>query len=195
MNVLLIILALLLGLSFYVIVVYNGLQTLLTQIEAAIQEIGNQLKRQAGLIPNLQSSVKAYLKHEKGIFEMLSDARKHVADAADKTSPQALDKVEQDLQQLIPKLQIAVEDNPELKANETVQQFMAELRDTSDKLMYSRRAVIDLTQVFNQKLVTFPSNFVAKLFGFKKQAGFATAKSGPHMEVSASEMEDPKVDL
>lgn len=195
MNILYVILALLLALGFYVIVIYNGLQTLLTQIEAAIQEIGNQLKRQAGLIPNLQNSVKAYLKQEKDIFQMLSDARKDVADAAEKTSAKTLDKVERDLQQIIPKLQIAVEDNPELKSNETVQQFMAELRDTSDKLMYSRRAVIDLTQNFNQQLVTFPSNVIAGVFGFKKQPGFATAKTGPHVEISTAEMEEPKVNL
>lgn len=195
MNILYVILALLLGFAFYVIVIYNGLQTLLTQIEAAIQEIGNQLKRQAGLIPNLQNSVKAYLKQEKDIFEMLSDARKDIADATEKTSGKALDKVERDLQQIIPKLQVAVEDNPELKSNETIQQFMAELRDTADKLMYSRRAVIDLTQNFNQKLVTFPSNVVATVFGFKKQPGFATPSTGSHMEVSAAEMEEPKVNL
>ncbi len=195
MNLPIIVLAILVVLAFYVIAVYNGLQTLLTQIEASIQEIGNQLKRQASLIPNLENSVKAYLKHEKGVFELLADARKHIADATEKTSGANLDKVEKDLQALVPKLQIAVEDNPELKANETIQQFMAELRDTADKLMYSRRAVIDLTQNFNEKLVTFPSNLVAKAFGFRKQAGLATAATGPHLEVSRAEMEEPKVSL
>lgn len=195
MNLPLIVLAILVVLAFYVVGVYNGLQTLLTQIEASIQEIGNQLKRQASLIPNLESSTKAYLKHEKGVFELLASARKHIASAAEKTSGANLDKVEADLQAILPKLQIAVEDNPELKANETVQQFMAELRDTADKLMYARRAVIDLTQNFNEKLVTFPSNLVAKMFGFKKQPGFATAATGAHMSVSAAETAEHKVNL
>lgn len=65
MSVALIVIAILLVVGFYVMGVYNSLQTLLTQIEASIQEIGNQLKRQANLIPNLQSSVKAFLKQEK----------------------------------------------------------------------------------------------------------------------------------
>ena len=47
----------------YVVSVYNGLQTIKTRIVASIQEIGNQLKRQSNLIPNLQESAKAYLKH------------------------------------------------------------------------------------------------------------------------------------
>jgi len=45
--------------SFYVVSVYNWLQTTLTRIKASIQEIGNQLKRQSNLIPNLETSAKA----------------------------------------------------------------------------------------------------------------------------------------
>lgn len=195
MAILLIILGVLLVAAFYVVGVYNSLQTLLTQIEASIQEIGNQLKRQANLIPNLQTSVKAYLKQEKDIFQMLTDARKSVEQATKKTTAESLEQVEQQLNQVLPRLQVAVEDNPELKSNETVQQFMAELRDTADKLTYARRALIDLTQNYNQKLVTFPSNFVANLFSFKKQKGLVTPMSGEHVEVSAAETQDIKVDL
>ena len=195
MEVLLIILGVLVVAVIYGISVYNSLQTLLTQIEASIQEIGNQLKRQANLIPNLQTSVKAYLKQEKGIFEMLTDARKSVDAAVKDATGASLEKVERQLNEVLPRLQVMVEDNPELKSNETIQQFMAELRDTADKLTYSRRALIDLTQNFNQKLVTFPSNIVANLFGFKKQAGLVTPMSGEHVSVSAGETQDVKVDL
>ena len=64
--------------SFYVVSVYNWLQTTLTRIKASIQEIGNQLKRQSNLIPNLETSANAYLKHEKEIYKALTDARKAV---------------------------------------------------------------------------------------------------------------------
>lgn len=195
MPVLWILLIVVLVAGFYVVGIYNSLQTLLTQIEASIQEIGNQLKRQASLIPNLQTSVKAYLKQEKEIFQMLTDARKSV-DAAVKTgSDQSISEAESALQAVIPRLQVAVEDNPELKSNETIQQFMNELRDTADKLTYARRALIDLTQNYNEKLVTFPSNLIANMFNFKKQSGLATALTGSHVEVTADEMSDPKVDL
>jgi len=195
MSVALIVIAILLVVGFYVMGVYNSLQTLLTQIEASIQEIGNQLKRQANLIPNLQSSVKAFLKQEKSIFEMLTQARKSVDKAMADTSAKSLETAEKQIQAVLPKLQVLVEDNPELKSNETIQQFMSELRDTADKLTYARRALIDLTQNFNQKLVTFPSNLVANIFGFKKQKGLATPLSGEHIEVSTSETGDVKVDL
>lgn len=194
MNPLFIFLIILVLLAGYGVMVYNGLQTLLTQIEASIQEIGNQLKRQASLIPNLEASVKSFMKQEKDIFGMLTDARKSVA-AASPDNMQSVEAAEQQLAAVLPRLQVAIEDNPELQSNQTVQQFMNELRDTSDKLMYARRSVIDLTQEYNQKLVTFPSNVVARMFGFTKQAGIATALTGKHVEVSAAELEDPKVNL
>lgn len=179
----------------YVVGLYNGLQSLLTQIEAATQEIGNQLKRQASLIPNLESSVKAFMKQEKEVFTLLSQARQSIEKASKSGSASAIEVAEDQLNAVLPRLQVVVEDNPELKSNETVQQFMAELRDTADKLSYSRRAVIDVTQQYNMKLVVFPSNILASLFGFKKQAGLATPNKGAHLEVSEDETKDHKVSL
>src|SRR3990170_1430454 len=72
---------LVLGLIVYVISTYNWLATVRTRIQASVQEIGNQLKRQAELIPNLEESAKGYLKHEKDIIKTLADARKAVTEA------------------------------------------------------------------------------------------------------------------
>lgn len=185
----------LIALGLYAISVYNTLQRLLTQITASIQEIGNQLKRQASLIPNLESSVKGFLKHEGGIFKLLTDARKSVAQAAESNSLPDVEKAATAMQALMPKMNLMVEDNPELKSNETVTQFMRELTDTADKLMYARRSLIDLTQNFNEKIVVFPSNLVAGLFGLKQQQGLQTAQTGQHVEVSSGEMKDVKVDI
>lgn len=195
MPLLTIVLVGLVALAFYVVSVYNGLQSLKTQIQASIQEIGNQLKRQASLIPNLESSVKGYLKHEKEVFKMLTDARKSVEQAEKSGSAADIEKAIESIQTMVPKIAIAVEDNPEMKADKTVTKFMDELRDTADKLMYARRSVIDLSQAYNVKLVTFPSNIVANMFSFKPEKGIATPTSGEHMEVSSSEMKDPEVSL
>jgi len=179
----------------YVVSVYNTLQRLKTEIQASIQEIGNQLKRQASLIPNLQAAVKGYMKQEKEIFKMLTDARTAAEDAAKSGSASDIEDAINKLNQVMPKINVAVEDNPEIKSDATVTQFMSELRDTADKLMYARRSVIDLSQNYNVQLVTFPSNFVAKMFGFTPEKGLATAMSGSHLSVSESEMSDVKVDL
>lgn len=179
----------------YAISLYNSLQTLKTRITASIQEIGNQLKRQASLIPNLQASVKAYMKQEKDIFGMLTDARKSVEAAENSSSMKKVDQAIADLNSVMGRLNILVESNPEIKSDQTVTQFMRELTDTADKMSYARRALIDLSQMYNQRLVVFPSNIVANMFGFKPEKGLATATTGAHVEVSDDEMEDVKVSL
>lgn len=174
---------------------YNFFVSTKARIKASVQEIGNQLKRQADLIPNLESSVKGYLKHEKGIFESLTEARKAIASALKTGDVQKMADAGSKLASLIPNISVAVESNPEIKGNEVVVKLMDELRDTSDKVMYARRLVIDLTADFNVKKATFPSNIVAGMFGFSEQPGLITPESGAHTEVKSSDLETPKVSL
>ncbi len=186
MNITLIILAVVVLGWLWVVSTYNFFVSSKARIKASVQEIGNQLKRQSDLIPNLESSVKGYMKHEKGIMEMLSEARKLLSKGKD-ASKQISD--------VLSGLQVVVESNPELKANTVVENLMGELRDTSDKVMYARRLMIDLTADYNVKRVSVPSNLVANMFGFTELKGLETAETGGHLTVSASEMKSPKVNL
>lgn len=179
----------------YLVSIYNSLQTLKTQIAASIQEIGNQLKRQASLLPNLETAAKGYLKHEKGVYEMITKARNAAVQASETGKSADIEKAISQLQSALPQIMVTVESNPELKADQTIARFMSELTDTADKMTYARRSLIDLTQAFNQKLVVFPSNLVAGMFGFKPEKGLETAMTGSHVEVSEAETKDVKINL
>jgi LemA protein len=181
-------------LILYVITTYNKFVTIKTQIDASIQEIGNQLKRQANLIPNLESSAKAYLKHEKSIYDALAKARSSI-DRAVSGDEAAIEEVQNQISRVLPKLNVIVESNPQMQSADVVRDLMNELRDTADKLTYARRTLIDLAQDFNQMIVTFPSNLIGKLAGLKSQTGLMTPTSGAHLEVSSEETRDPKINL
>lgn len=191
----LILLVILAAVAIWVISTYNFFAGAKVRIKAAVQEIGNQLKRQADLIPNLESSVKGYLKHEKDIFKMLTDARRAVAGASQSGDVQKMADAGSKLAGVLPKLQIAIEDNPELKSSEVVNKLMDELRDTADKIMYARRLVIDLTADYNVKRVTLPSSILANMFGFAELPGLITPEAGEHVEVSTSELKSPKINI
>ena len=89
-----IILTVLVVLVLYIVGFFNSLKTLQVRITASIQEIGNQLKRQSNLIPNLIESVKGYLKQEKGIFEDLTSARKSIDSAMENQSGAKIDEAQ-----------------------------------------------------------------------------------------------------
>lgn len=174
---------------------YNFFVTAKARIKASVQEIGNQLKRQADLIPNLEESVKGYLKHESAIFKELTDARRAVSEASASGNLQKMANAGSALSSLLPRLQVVVESNPELKSSEVVTNLMGELRDTADKVMYARRLVIDLTVDYNVRRATFPSNMIANMLKLEELPGLITPEKGEHLEVSEAETKTPKVKL
>ncbi len=177
------------------IMTYNFFVSAKARISAAKQEIGNQLKRQVELIPNLEESTKGYLKHEKEIYRDLTEARKQ-ANAAVKSGDLAeMADAGRNLSALLPRIQVLVESNPELKASEVVTKLMDELRDTSDKVMYSRRLLIDLVADYNVKRVSVPSNIIANMFHFEPMVGLKMSEEGEHLEVTSEETKTPKIKL
>lgn len=184
-----------LGIVVYVISVYNDLASVKTRVKAAIQEIGNQLKRQAELIPNLEESAKAYLSHEKSVIALLADARKSVVAAVKSGNVTKMSDAGAKVAELLPKLQVVVESNPQLKGADVITKLMDELRDTSDKVMYSRRSMIDIVADYNVKIVTFPTNIIGNAFGFGAEKGLETPMVGEHLQVSAAETRPHKVKL
>ena len=180
---------------FYLWQNYNFFVTAKTRIGASIQEIGNQLKRQTGLIPNLIESTKGYLKHEKDVYQKITEARSMVLKATQDNDAQAMMAASEKLIKALSPIRVILESNPELKASETVNKLMGELRDTADKIMYARRTLIDLTADYNTRLATFPSNLVANLFKFKKEAGLAMSETKEATSVTVEETKTPTVKL
>jgi len=197
-NSLLILLIFAVVVGGYLWTVYNRFVSTKARIKASIQEIANQLKRQANLIPNLITSVKGYMKHESKIFKALTEARKMVTKLNAASSPKTLIEASSQLQSALQPIRVVLESTPELKAAGPTSKLMDELRDTADKVMYSRRTLIDLTADYNIMRQTFPSNLVANLFSFKAQPGLSSqsAEAEKEMtEVSKGEVKTPKVDL
>jgi len=175
----------------YLIIFYNGTKTIQVRIKASIQEIANQLKRQADLIPNLVSSVKGFLRQEKGIFDKLTEARKLI-----KTGD--LDKLEKSqdlLNKALSSLKVVVESNPQIQSQQLVGKMMDELRDTADKIMYSKRTLIDLTADFNTKISTIPGVWLAPMFNFKPEQGLKVDNMESALKVDQKDLQTPKVGL
>jgi len=180
----------------YVWSLYNRLVIFKTRITASIQIIGNQLKRQANLIPNLQKATKGYLKHEKEIFTKIAEARKMVAKAVKSGNAQEMINASVKLQTALSPIRAVLESTPELKAKDVVIRLMDELRDTADKVMYAYQTLIDLTADFNATIGIFPNNLVAQVFNFQKEPGLKMPEEiKEQLKVSKEELANPKVEL
>ena len=165
-----------------VIGIYNALVRLRNQVDNAWSQIDVQLKRRHDLIPNLIETAKGYMKHERGTFEAITEARSkamgagNVADAS---------KAEGMLGEALSKFMLVVENYPDLKANQNFLALQEELTSTENKISFARQSFNDQVLGFNNKIQMFPSNIVAGSFGFIKRDFF-------EIEVAA-EREVPKV--
>jgi len=189
------IIALVVIIALFSISFYNHLRGLEIHISASLQEIGNQLKRQAQLIPNLIESVKGYMKHEKSIFDELTKARKMIDEADTTKDAKTIDKAQDIITKAVESLKVIAESNPQIQASSLVSNMMDELRDTADKIMYSRRTFIDLSADYNLKISTIPGVWLAPIFGFKKQSGLSTPSSPDITSVSSDETKTPEVKI
>lgn len=147
-----------------VVVLYNSLVSTKVRVDEAWSDITVQLKRRLDLIPNLVNTVKGYATHEKAVFEKVTEARANALNAQGvKQTAQSENQFEQALKSLF----AVSEAYPDLKANQNFQQLQAELTDTEDKIMASRRFYNGAARELNIKINTFPSNLIAGMFGFK----------------------------
>lgn len=183
MSGLVILLVILGGLVMYVISVYNGLQSLKVKIQEAWSQIDVQLKRRIDLIPNLVETVKGYASHEKEVFENVTKARSALMNANNAAEASEADNM---LTGALKSLFAVAEAYPELKAQEGFMNLQNELSDTEDKVAYSRQFYNSVVRDFNQRIVMFPSNVIAGIFGFQQEEFF---------EVNEAEREPVKVDF
>ena len=148
---------------------YNGLVRLNVQADEAWSDITVQLKRRYDLIPNLVNAVKGYAKHEKDVFEDVTKAR---ATAMQAQGPAETAKAESQFSQTLKSLFAVAESYPQLRASENFQQLQAQLTDTEDKIMASRRFYNGVVRDFNTKRKVFPTNIFAGMLGFTKDREF-----------------------
>ncbi|AHB40147.1 TPA: LemA family protein [candidate division WWE3 bacterium] len=166
MEILLVIVALA---AIFLISIYNSLVTLKVKIKEAWSQIDVQLKRRIDLIPNLVESVKGYAAHEKEVFENVTKARAALMTAGD---AKAAGEADMQLTSALKSLFAVAEAYPELKAQEGFINLQKELSDTEDKVAYSRQFFNSVVRQYNEKIVAFPSNLIAGMFGFKQEAFF-----------------------
>ena len=155
---------------------YNSLVKLGQSVEAEWANVETQYQRRSDLIPNLVSTVKGYAKHEQETLAQVISARsKAMNSSADiKEFSAAQEQVSTALGRLI----ALAESYPDLKANTNFLELQAQLEGTENRIAVARKNYNDIVKAYNIKIATFPSNLIAKIFGFDKKQLFTATTEG-----------------
>ena len=152
-----------------VISIYNGLVKSKLKVDNAWHQIDVQLQRRFDLIPNFVETVKGYMTHESETFEKIAALRTSWANSSSVGEKAKLDG---ELSGALKTIMAVSENYPELKANTNFSELSEELRNTENKISFSRQFYNDSVTMYNTKLELFPSNIIAGLFNFKARELF-----------------------
>lgn len=155
--------------------IYNRLVLRRQRVNEAWSDIDVQLRRRHDLIPNLVQTVKGYATHESGVFDEVTRARAQAV-AAGSLQPAARAGAESALTASVRSLFAVAESYPQLKAVEQFNQLATNLRDTENKIEYSRDFYNVQVRDLNTAVQTFPSMLVARPFGFRAAQFFEVAE-------------------
>ena len=153
----------------WVISIYNGLVKSKLKVDNAWSQIDVQLQRRFDLIPNFVETVKGYMSHESETFEKIAALRTSWANSSSVGEKAKLDG---ELSGALKTIMAVSENYPDLKANTNFSELSEELRNTENKISFSRQFYNDSVTMYNTKLELFPSNIIAGMFNFKARELF-----------------------
>jgi LemA protein len=133
-------------------------------INESWSNVDTELRRRYDLIPNLVNAVKGYAAHEREIFEQVAAAR--AAAIAQTGPPPDQARAENALVSSVRGLLAVAENYPQLKASEDFLGLQKELINTEDRIQAARRFYNANARTFNTRVQSFPSNVIARAFGF-----------------------------
>ena len=157
----------------------NKLNRAVVKIDESLSGIDVALTKRYDVLTKMVDVVKGYAKHEKETLFEVINLRK------DMTLPE-LNEANKKMNESFQKLNVVVENYPELKASETYKTLQLSITDVEEHLQAARRLYNSNVSIFNQMIVTFPTSIIANSKGMVKKEFF---------EADEVKKQDVKIDL
>ncbi len=169
------------GIVVWAISTRNSLVALGNNVEEGFSTIDVYLKKRWDLIPNLVETVKGYAAHESETFKKVVEARNAAMNAS---GAEAKIAAENALSGTLKTLFALQEAYPDLKANAQFAMLQSQLTAIENDLAQHRKYYNATVKQFNNKVMFFPSNIIAKSMHLSKK---------PFFEVDESERQNVQV--
>ena len=162
-----------------------GYNTMVSKDEAVASAVGNlqtAYQKRADLIPNLVATVKNYAEYEAGTLTAVVEARAKATqvtlDAENLTEEnlKAFQAAQDEMSGALSRLLVTVEQYPDLKANQNYLDLQSQLEGCENNIANARREFNEAVQSYNTFIRMFPTNLIAKVFGFHQKPYFEASE-------------------
>ena len=143
----------------------NKLNRTIVKIDEADSGIDVALTKRYDVLTKMIDTVKGYAKHEKEtLFEVINLRKGMTLEEKNKENAKMSHNLE--------KINLVVENYPELKSNENYKMLQQSIVDVEEHLQAARRLYNSNVSIFNQMIVTFPTSIIANSKAMVKKEFF-----------------------
>jgi len=167
----------------FIALLYNSLISKKNQVENVFGSIDALLKKRYDLIPNLVSTVKTYMQHERQTLTDITELRAKAVSG--RLSDDEKVELDNRITKMLGGIMVAVENYPDLKANQNFLQLQGSLNEVEEQISAARRAYNAAVTAYNNAVEMFPTNTIASLLHYQRKKVF---------EISEAERENVKVE-
>ena len=157
------------------IYMYNTLISHKNEVENIFGSVDAVLKKRFDLIPNLIGSVQQYMSHEKELLEKITQWRSQAM--RPNISDEQKIKLDKQMSGALGSIMVAVENYPDLKANENIMHLQRTLAEVEAQISAVRRAYNQAVTDYNNAIEMFPTNLMANMMHYRRKAVFETDES------------------
>ena len=156
--------------------VRNGLANAVVGINGKWGEVETQYQRKKNLFDNVIATIKGSAKNEDTTLIKIVQMRSKIPNNIDQNNPQALAQANAQFDQLKSSINISVEAYPTIQTTQQYQDFEREIAGTENRIAVAIRDWNQAITDYNARIVKFPNNILAGLFGYHQKENF---KSDP----------------
>jgi len=151
---------------------YNNLVALEESVDEKWAQVQQELQRRYDLIPRVVNACKLYIQYEGSILENITRLRTQWASAMQTGDMDTINNATGEMESALSTLIVSVEDYPDLKASQVVQDLMVTLEGTENRISTERMRVNEATRDYNSARRSFPASLWAAGWGFEDREYF-----------------------
>jgi len=155
-----IIAAIIVIIALWLITTYNKFIAKNNRVKQTESSISVMLKQRNDMIPNLVAAVQNYMGHENATLVKIAELRAQMQQSSNEHEQMQLGA---ELSKALANIRVAVENYPELKANQHFTNLMGSIEEMEYQLQAARRTFNASVVDFNNYVQMFPSNIVASM--------------------------------
>lgn len=166
------------GILFFILFIIVSVNTLIAKKNQVANIFGSMdamLKKRYDLIPNLIATVQNYMKYESQLLKEITELRTKALSS--NISDEEKVNIDNKLTKSLGGIMVAVENYPDLKANQNFLQLQAALNEVEEQISAARRAYNAAVTDYNNAVEMFPTNIFAGMMGLKRKSVFEISEA------------------